>query len=180
MSVATEEGIEGIIYDNCPDLGIAIEICNQGDADSEQDFNLEVYDGDPTSDAGAVFITTLNISATIQQDSCIIQNVIFTPNAGTNYDFHFFINHVDNSIVYPITPSSVERTVIECDYTNNELAHVFSCNKPPELVEDNVTVCSLVLESIDVLANDSDEDGNLDPNTLTIITPPNHGTAVLN
>ncbi|MFK7756034.1 MAG: gliding motility-associated C-terminal domain-containing protein [Flavobacteriales bacterium] len=179
MSVDLSEGINGIIYDNCPDYGIALEICNEGDADSTNDFNIEVYDGDPNTDASAVLVSTHTVTSSVLEDGCITQTIAFTPNVGTSNEFHFFINHVDTSPSYPITPSLVERTVIECDYSNNELIHSFSCNRPPSLVDDNIIICSSALQSIDVLANDTDLDGNLDASTLTILTAPTQGTVAV-
>lgn len=46
---------------------------------------------------------------------------------------------------------------------------------PPVAVDDEVVVPSFGAGTVDVLANDSDPDGDLDPSSLTITTPPAFG-----
>ncbi len=55
-------------------------------------------------------------------------------------------------------------------------------NDPPIVVEDSVTTLEDLPILIDILANDSDIDGNLNPATITIFTipPTTEGTLVLN
>lgn len=52
-------------------------------------------------------------------------------------------------------------------------------NAFPVALDDSVTVAPGDSVDVDVLANDSDADGTLDKTTLTIVTPPTHGTAVV-
>lgn len=177
MTVATAYGINGIVYDNCPTLGLALEICNQGDASIDANLNVEVYDGDPNVDASAEFIGVYSLVTPIDFSQCVTDTLYFTPNTSTNYDFHFIINHSDPTGVYPLDPLAIERDHLECDYTNNVLSHSFSCNRPPELVNDSIEVCSEIAVVTDVLANDTDYDNNIDGTTLTIVTPTIHGTA---
>lgn len=56
--------------------------------------------------------------------------------------------------------------------------NVNSCqsNDPPEVADDNLRVCVNESGSVNVLANDTDPDNNLDPSSLTIITDPGNGT----
>ncbi|MGR9046412.1 MAG: Ig-like domain-containing protein, partial [Gammaproteobacteria bacterium] len=53
-------------------------------------------------------------------------------------------------------------------------------NVPPVANPDNVETPEDTPIDIDVAANDSDEDGNLDPSTTNVVTGPNHGTLVNN
>ena len=53
-------------------------------------------------------------------------------------------------------------------------------NDPPVAVSDVATVDEEVATPINVLSNDSDVDGTIDPTTVTIVTPPSNGTAVVN
>lgn len=54
-------------------------------------------------------------------------------------------------------------------------------NRPPVAVDDTVSTPRNTALTINVLANDSDPDGNLLPATVTIVTPPNKGgTAMVN
>ncbi len=50
---------------------------------------------------------------------------------------------------------------------------------PPTAQDDNATTDEDVAVVIDVLANDSDTDGTLNPATVTVATPPAHGAATI-
>ncbi len=177
MNLSNGVGIDGIIYDNCPDYGIALEICNQGDAMLSGNLSVELYDGDPYINAAAVYIGNYSLNTPIDTSECILDTVFFTPNPSTNYDFHFFINHIDPTSSYPLNIADIEREHLECDYTNNSFNHEFSCNRPPDLVNDPVDVCSEIAIDIPVLDNDTDVDNNIDAATLSISTNPVNGTA---
>ena len=53
-------------------------------------------------------------------------------------------------------------------------------NISPIAQDDSVTTSEDLAIEIDVLSNDSDPDGAIDPTTLTIVTPPDSGTAMIN
>jgi ELWxxDGT repeat protein len=53
-------------------------------------------------------------------------------------------------------------------------------NDPPVAVADSGTSSNDAAVTIDLLANDSDSDGSLDPTTIVITTNPAHGSAVVN
>ncbi len=53
---------------------------------------------------------------------------------------------------------------------------VNAINDPPDTVADTAAVDEDNSVTIDVLANDSDRDGNLLPATVTVSTPPSNGT----
>jgi len=57
---------------------------------------------------------------------------------------------------------------------------VLAVNDPPVANNDSASTLVSTAVTINVLANDSDVDGNLVPNSLTIITAPAHGSAVRN
>jgi uncharacterized repeat protein (TIGR01451 family) len=50
---------------------------------------------------------------------------------------------------------------------------------PPVAVADNATVPEDGTTSIDVLANDTDPDGDIDPTTVSVTVPPAHGTVLV-
>jgi hypothetical protein len=50
----------------------------------------------------------------------------------------------------------------------------------PVAVNDTVTIANGPSVTLDVLANDTSQRGTLDPTTLKIISPPAHGTAIVN
>ena len=53
---------------------------------------------------------------------------------------------------------------------------VIPVNDPPTADDDTATTPENVAIDVDVLTNDSDPDGSLDPSTVTIVTPPMNGT----
>ncbi|MFQ5648304.1 MAG: tandem-95 repeat protein [bacterium] len=55
-----------------------------------------------------------------------------------------------------------------------------SPNNPPVAVDDQATTTAAAPVLIPVLANDSDADGALDASSVTIVTPPSSGTAIVN
>ena len=57
--------------------------------------------------------------------------------------------------------------------------HVLPGNQPPVAVDDLAATDEDVAVVIDVLANDQDPDGNLDPTTVRIVVSPNHGLLVV-
>lgn len=52
-------------------------------------------------------------------------------------------------------------------------------NRPPVANDDTATTPQATPVTIDILANDSDPDDNLDPTTVDVITDPQHGTVVI-
>ena len=52
-----------------------------------------------------------------------------------------------------------------------------AADQPPQVVEDNATTQEDTAVVVDVLANDSDPDDDLDPTTLAVDTAPQHGNA---
>ncbi|MGD9929772.1 MAG: Ig-like domain-containing protein [Mangrovibacterium sp.] len=67
-----------------------------------------------------------------------------------------------------------------CDSTAILNLTVLPDNVVPVAVDDRYVIQQGVINTFDVLANDSDPNGELDPTTLHISTPPAHGTISLN
>lgn len=65
-----------------------------------------------------------------------------------------------------------------CD-TTIVVVVVLPINDPPIAVNDTVSISALVTVVIDVIANDTDIDGNIDPTTVTIVVPPTQGSATV-
>jgi lysophospholipase L1-like esterase len=53
-------------------------------------------------------------------------------------------------------------------------------NESPIAVDDNAQTVSETPVTIDVIANDKDPDGSLQPNTVAILSAPDHGSAISN
>jgi hypothetical protein len=66
-------------------------------------------------------------------------------------------------------------TVGACDAATVSLT-VTAANDPPVANDDTATTAEDTPVTIDVLANDFDVDGNLDPTTVTILSPPANGS----
>jgi hypothetical protein len=64
------------------------------------------------------------------------------------------------------------------DLSSDETTVTIIFNVPPVAVNDSVLVERNVPKMIDVLANDSDAEGKLDPASIVIVTAPAHGVAV--
>ena len=59
--------------------------------------------------------------------------------------------------------------------TAHVVVHVLPGNQPPVALNDAATTAEGVAVVVEVLANDHDPDGNLDPTSVTIVAPPSHG-----
>lgn len=78
-------------------------------------------------------------------------------------------------LVYDRALNETERQQVE-DYLN---AKYFFGNRPPVANDDIATVATGAAVSIDLLANDSDSDGVLNPATVTVIDQPANGTVTI-
>ena len=118
-------------------------------------------DGDPDGDALTSFIDTqpANGTAVANPDG----TVTYTPNPG--------FSGLD-SFVYGIDDGNGGTD------TGTVSVTVFAGNQAPVAVDDSVATPTEAPININVLANDDNPD--LDPLTVTILTPPSNGTAVVN
>jgi gliding motility-associated-like protein len=82
-------------------------------------------------------------------------------------------NGTDNMCIVSCNASGV------CDTTPITII-VIPVNDPPIAVDDSATTNEDVPVTVVVVTNDTDIDGNINPNTVTIISPPTNGTAVVN
>ena len=92
--------------------------------------------------------------------------VDYTPNANYNGPDSFSYTVEDNEG----NVSNVATVNLTIDNTQ----------EPPVAVDDSATTAEDTPVTIDVLSNDSDPDGTVDPSTVTIVTPPSNGTLVVN
>ncbi|MCL4264506.1 MAG: tandem-95 repeat protein [Anaerolineae bacterium] len=117
-------------------------------------------DSDPDGDSLTVTAVTspTNGALTILPDG----RITYTPAA------HF---HGSDSFTYTISDGSAQATA-SVTITVNEV------NDPPLAADDAILTAEETAVTIDVLANDSDPDG--DPLTVSSVTAPTHGTAVIN
>jgi gliding motility-associated-like protein len=93
--------------------------------------------------------------------------ITYTPNANYNGPDSFIYSVCDNGL--PVL----------CD-TAFVFINVNPINDPPIAVNDIRGTGQGVPIDVDVKLNDSDVDGNIVPSSVTIVTPPNNGTASVN
>jgi glucose/arabinose dehydrogenase/PKD repeat protein len=79
-------------------------------------------------------------------------------------------------LLYDRALTDLERSQVEAYLQGKYLGG----NAPPRAEDDVATVVSGGETTIDVLANDADSDGVLNPNSLTIVAGPTHGTVTRN
>lgn len=94
--------------------------------------------------------------------------ITYTPNADYNGPDSFVYAVTDDGS--PLPAGTSQGTV---QITVNAV------NDAPDLAEDHVVTPEDTVLLIDALANDSDRDGEIQPGTLTIVIPPQHGTAAI-
>ena len=78
-------------------------------------------------------------------------------------------------LVYDEALSDADRQVVEGFLTSTYLAD--EANEVPNAVDDLVETADGGANTINVLANDSDTDGFIDPSTVTIVTPPSQASS---
>jgi uncharacterized protein YhjY with autotransporter beta-barrel domain len=144
---------------NSPPL--ALEDSVQTGQDTAVSIDVLVNDSDPDGDALTVIAINLapgNGTAVVDPNG---QSVTYTPNAGYvgNDSFQYTIHDVNGaSAAAAVTVQVIDQIT----------------NQPPVAVNDIATTLVDTPVTIDVLANDSDPDG--DPLSLSLTSPAAHGT----
>ena len=92
--------------------------------------------------------------------------ITYTPAANYNGPDSFTYRVCDDGTPLPSLCSNLATVTI----------NVLPVNDAPVAVNDNATTNEDTPVNIPILANDSDIDGNLVPGSITIVTPPAHGT----
>ncbi|GAB4372591.1 MAG: hypothetical protein Kow0042_15990 [Calditrichia bacterium] len=122
------------------------------------------YDPDGTLDPATVTIGTGPAHGTVSVNPAT-GDVTYSP------DLNFFGNDM---FTYTVKDNE--------GATSNEATvyiTVLSVNDPPVAVDDSATTDQNVAVVVDVLANDFDIDGTLDPTTVTVVGAPAHGTTAV-
>ncbi|GJQ60611.1 MAG: tandem-95 repeat protein [Candidatus Scalindua sp. AMX11] len=132
----------------------------------ETPININVIGNDTDSD-GTIDPTTVTIGSAPTNGTAVAQvdgTVDYTPNTGfTGQDT--FTYTVDDNLG---TTSNVATVTVT----------VNSTNIPPVAINDPAMTTEEALVNINVIGNDTDSDGTIDPATVTIVSAPSNGTAL--
>jgi FtsP/CotA-like multicopper oxidase with cupredoxin domain len=120
-------------------------------------------DSDPDGDV----LTAALVTGPTGGDLTLNANGSFTynPNAGTTED-SFTYQACDPGALCSSPATSVTITVVT------------PSNIPPTAVDDSSSTPRNTVKFINLVANDSDPDGTIDPNSIVIVTPPTRGGTV--
>jgi hypothetical protein len=119
---------------------------------------------------------------TIYMKSTSLVNPQFAPGMGTVFiqsATDLDINNV-SSTKQNLNGTTGLLVVASDEITRNYLHNYTGLNKPPVAVDDAPVTDEDTPVAIDVIANDTDADGAIDPQTVTIIEPVDHGTTTVN
>jgi VCBS repeat-containing protein len=168
QAIQTEVGTEVRFF------GGAVDDVDLGEGTGQIQVTVEATNGaiDVSSGSGAVIIgdqsTTVTITGTLSQVSASLSNMTFTPDAG-------FIGEETLTITADDLGNAGAGGALTDVQTFTIL--VVEPNVAPEAGEDAATVDEDNSVLINVLANDTDDNG--DPLTITDVTDPANGTAVI-
>jgi gliding motility-associated-like protein len=133
-----------------------------------------------------------------QNAICEGETVVFTAtpvNGGSNPIYAWYVNGVvvpgqtaetysygpaDGDVVYAMLTSDLDCAIDNPAESNEVTIEILPQNLAPNAVDDVATTVHGIPVDIPVLDNDTDADGTLDVNTLTVIVDPIHGTWLVN
>ena len=142
-----------------------------GKTDEDTSLLIDVAANDTNADQAPVTISssdgiTILTGPANGTAEVVSGQVRYTPAADFNGNDSFTYTIADGSGI-PSNPATVTVTVTPV-------------NDPPQAAGDSGTTAEDTPLTLDVLANDSDPEDNIDPATITIVSNPAHGTAVAN
>ncbi|MCB9076343.1 MAG: tandem-95 repeat protein [Anaerolineaceae bacterium] len=124
---------------------------------------IGVRDNDMDPDTPIGSLTVLNISQPANGTAVIEQpGVRYTPNDNFNGD---------DTFTYTITDGFLSDTA-------TVVVTVLPVNDPPDVKDDVITTTQDTPITITVLANDTDPEGPMDPNSVSVVVSPTLGSAV--
>lgn len=172
-------GTAAFTYQICDTLGacdtatvtVSVTASNQGPVanddsattpqDSPITINVANNDTDPNGNLGLDTVAVLSSPANGSASAAGGGQITYTPNTG-------FVG--TDTFTYQICDTDGA-----CD-TATVNVNVTVVNQPPVANDENVSTLQDTAITINVLANDNDPDGNLDPSTVTITNNPGNGT----
>ena len=164
LPVACSQATIIITVDPVEDPPVAVDDVTTTDEDTPVAIDIVGNDNDPDGnlDPTSVVITDQPDNGTITVDP-LTGEVTYTPDPEFNGT---------DSFEYSICDSGMPST---CD-TALVTITIDSVNDPPIAIDDAETTDEDVPTVIDVLNNDSDSDGTLDPGSVAVVNGPSNGT----
>ncbi len=150
-------------------------VANNDVASTYQDMavNISVLtnDNDPENNMN---LNSLIIQTNPTNGSCLVNNstgvITYTPNPGFFGNDSFVYTICDNGVISTCSNATVNITVTQ----------VIAGNNPIIANDDNASTNMNTAVVINVLANDSDYENNIDISSINVLTQPTNGTAVAN
>ena len=142
------------------------------DIDEDGTVTLHVLDNDGDVDGNLVLASLVVTSGPSNGDTIVFPDsglINYTPKPDFNGTDTFTYTISDDGSPAPALQSTATVTVT-----------MASVNDAPRLTLDTATTLEDNAVTVDVLANDTDVDGNLIPGTVVIATPPANGTTSIN
>jgi gliding motility-associated-like protein len=176
-------GTDSLTYQVCDNEGLCDQAVVYIEVGSVNDPPVAVDDVVSTPEDVAVTVNVLANDSDV--DGYLVPGsvaVLNPPAHGTA------VVNPDGSITYTPNPDWFGTDTLTYQVCDNEGAcdvaqvtvHVTPVNDPPVAVDDVATTPEDTAVVIDVLANDSDIDGELDPSSVVVLSGPSNGTASVN
>ncbi|MNJ85101.1 hypothetical protein D3C87_25680 [compost metagenome] len=167
MPVLCDTAMVIITVNPVNDPPIANEDTTTTDEDTPVVINTPSNDTDPDGnlDETSVTVVTPPVNGVATVDP-VTGEITYTPNSGFSGN---------DTLIYSICDTGMP---VLCD-TAMVIITVDPVNNPPVANEDTATTDEDTSIVIDVPANDTDPDGNLDETSVTIVTPPSNGTVTV-
>ncbi len=153
------------------EAGVSVLVSNTNDVptaspqhlktNEDQPVNVTLSGSDPDGDTISYIIVSQPIHGKLSGNA---PNLIYTPNL----DYHG-----TDSFTFKVNDGQADSSVATISIT------VESINDTPVAADDSISTKEDTQAIADVLFNDTDIDGSLDPSTITITASPTHGTAVI-
>ena len=168
LPVACSQAMVILTVDPVEDPPVAVDDVVSTNEDIALVIDVPANDIDPDGnlDLGSVTIVTGPSNGTVAVDP-VTGEVTYTPNTGFNGSDSFEYSICDSGM-----PASCDTALVTIT--------VHPVNDAPIAIDDPVTTDEDVDIVVDVLNNDSDPDGTLDPSSVRVINGPSNGTISIN
>lgn len=159
---STDSAVVTVTVRNVNDPPVAVDDSITMVEGGSQFIAVRDNDSDPDTPLGSLRVVSVSNPAN-GTASIELPGVRYTPNANFSGD---------DTFTYTISDGSLSDTA-------TVTVTVLPVNDPPNIVADVITTTQDTPVTINVLANDSDPEGPIDPNSVSVVTSPTLGTALV-